>query len=127
MIDAGEKVGTFPIERWYDCGTSEALLQANRALLDQTPRSSQHVPGSVIISPSAIAETAAVEGSILGPYVTVADGAKVVNAVIRDSIINSNARVENVLLEHSIIGDNAAVTGRRGRINLGDSSEIEIA
>jgi glucose-1-phosphate thymidylyltransferase len=127
MIDTGEKVGTFPIERWHDCGTSEALLRANRALLDQTPHSSKDVSGSVIIPPLAIAETATVEGSILGPYVTVADGAKVVNAIIRDSIINSNARVENVLLEHSIIGDNAAVTGRRGRINLGDSSEIEIA
>jgi glucose-1-phosphate thymidylyltransferase len=67
-----------------------------------------------------------VEGSVLGPYVTVADGARVINAVIQESIINANARVENVLLEHSIIGDNASVTGRRGRISLGDSSEIEL-
>jgi hypothetical protein len=27
----------------------------------------------------------------------------------------------------SIIGENAAVTGRRGRINLGDSSEVEVS
>ncbi len=126
MIDSGERLTTFPIEHWYDCGTPEALLRANRALLDRNPPSPAHIAGSVIIRPSAVAETAVVEGSVLGPYVTVADGARIVNTVIQDSIINANARVENVVLEHSIIGDNASVTGRRGRINLGDSSEIEL-
>lgn len=126
-IDGGEKLQTFPVEQWYDCGTPEALLQANRALLDHDPPPFMSIPGSVIIPPSSIAETAVVEGSILGPYVTVAEGARVINAVIQESIINANARAENVLLEHSIIGDNASVTGRRGRINLGDSSEIELS
>ena len=127
MIDSGEKLQIFPIDHWYDCGTPEALLQANRAMLDFAPPPSIQIPGSVVIPPSAIAKTAVVESSVLGPYVTVADGARVVNAVIQDSIINANARVEDVLLEYSIIGDNAAVTGRRGRINLGDSSEIELS
>ena len=127
MIDAGEKLKTFSIEQWYDCGTPEALLRANRALLDRDPPLPVTIPGSVIIPPSSVAETAVVEGSILGPYVTVAEGARVVNAVIRESIINANARAENVLLEHSIIGDNASVTGRWGRISLGDSSEIELS
>jgi glucose-1-phosphate thymidylyltransferase len=127
LLDGGEKLQTFPVNAWYDCGTPEALLRANHALLDHTPPPLAEIPGSVVIPPSAIAATAVVEGSVLGPYATVADGARVVNAVIRESIINSNARVESVLLEHSIIGDNAAVTGRRGRINLGDSSEIELS
>jgi glucose-1-phosphate thymidylyltransferase len=126
MVDAGERLKTFSIEQWYDCGTPDALLQANRALLDHDPPPAAVIPGSVIISPSSVAKTAVVEGSVLGPYVTIADGARVINAVIQESIINANARVENVLLEHSIIGDNALVTGRRGRINLGDSSEIEL-
>ena len=127
MIDSGEKLKTFPVDQWYDCGTSEALLTANRALLDQAPPPVPQIAGSVVIPPSAIAESAVVEASILGPYVTVAEGARVTNAIIRDGIINANARVESVLLEHSIIGENAAVTGRRGQINLGDSSEIELS
>jgi glucose-1-phosphate thymidylyltransferase len=83
--------------------------------------------GSVIIAPSFVADTATVERSVIGPYVTIAEDAQIVNAVIQDSIINAKARVDQVLLEHSIIGENALVTGRRGRINLGDSSEIELA
>ena len=127
MIESGEKLKTFPVDQWYDCGTPEALLKANRALLDNAPPPLAQIPGSVVIPPSAIAASAVVEASILGPYVTVAEGARVINAIIRDSIINANARVESVLLEHSIIGENAAVTGRRGQINLGDSSEIELS
>lgn len=126
MIDEKEPLTTFPIDQWYDCGTPEALLRANHALLDET-RPLPNIPGSVVIPPLAVAESAVVEGSVLGPYVTVAEGARIVNAIIRESIINTNARVENVLLEHSIIGENAAVTGRRSRISLGDSSEIELS
>ncbi len=126
MIEQGGQLRTFPVSRWYDCGTPEALLRANHALLENVPVPAP-IPGSVVIPPSSIAGTAVVEGSVIGPYVTIAEGARVVNAVIEESIINANARVESVLLEHSIIGENAAVTGRRGRINLGDSSEVEVS
>ena len=126
MIDEGSQLRTFPVSAWYDCGTPESLLRANHALLENAPTPAP-IPGSVVIPPSSIAGTAVVEGSVIGPYVTIADGARVVNAVIKESIINGNARVESVLLENSIIGENAAVNGRRGRINLGDSSEVEVS
>lgn len=126
MIDGGERLQTFPVQHWYDCGTPESLLRANHALLEDAPAQAGRA-GSVVVPPVFIAESAVVEESIVGPYVTVAEGARVVNAVLRDSIVNANARVESVLLEHSIIGENAAVTGRRARINLGDSSEVELS
>lgn len=126
MVEGGERLETFPVDSWYDCGTPEALLHANHALLEAAPPPPS-VPGSIVVAPSFISETAVVEGSVIGPYVTVADGAQITNAVIRESIINAGARAESVLLEHSIIGENAAVTGRRGRINIGDSSEVELS
>ena len=126
MVEQGERLATFPVERWYDCGTPEALLRANHELLKSVAPPSP-IPGSIVIAPSFVAETAVVEGSVIGPYVTVAEGAHVTNVVIRDSIINAGARAESVLLEHSIIGENATVTGRRGRINIGDSSEVEVS
>ena len=126
FIDRGGLLRTFPVVRWHDCGTPEALLLANHALLEHAPVAAT-VPGSVIVPPVSIAETAVLEGAIVGPYVTVAEGACVRNAVIQDSIVTANARVENVVLEHSIIGEHAAVNGRRVRINLGDDSAIELA
>jgi glucose-1-phosphate thymidylyltransferase len=126
MVDGDERLETFPVDHWYDCGTPEALLRANHALLESAP-APRDIPGSVVIAPSFIADTAAVEGSVIGPFVTVAEGAQIRNAVIRDSIINAGARTESVLLEHSIIGESAVVTGRCGRINIGDSSEVELS
>src|SRR3972149_10255635 len=37
MVEAGERMRTFPLDHWYDCGTAEALLLANRDLLDLAP------------------------------------------------------------------------------------------
>lgn len=125
FIDRGGRLGTFPVDHWYDCGTPEALLRANHALLESAsvPRP---IEGTVVIAPSSIADSAVVEGSVIGPYVTIADGAHVVNSVLRESIVNAHARVERVVLERSIIGEHATVKGRQARINIGDSSDIEV-
>jgi glucose-1-phosphate thymidylyltransferase len=126
FIDRGMKLQTFPVPHWYDCGTPQALLRANHALLESVP-APREIDGTFVIPPSSIAGSAVVEGSVIGPYVTIAEGAHVVNAVLRESIVNAHARVERVVLEDSIIGEHATVKGRQVRINIGDSSEIELA
>ncbi len=126
MIDAGERMGTFPIEHWYDCGTAEAVLEANKALLEATPPPLPKVGDSIVIAPSFVSPSAVVEGSIVGPHVSIAEGARIVNSVIRDSIVSANAYVEGALLKDSLVGENAVVKGRPGRINVGDSSAIEL-
>jgi len=125
MIDGGERMGVFPVEHWYDCGTAEALLEANRDLLDtmQPPR---WTDGAIVLPPSYISPAAVVDGSVIGPHVSIAEGAQVVNSVIRDSIINAHAQVDGALLEHSLVGEHAVVRGRPGRINVGESSELEL-
>jgi glucose-1-phosphate thymidylyltransferase len=126
MVDDGERMRVFHTSGWYDCGTAEALLEANRALLSSEPPPASTPAGSVVLGPSFVDPSAHIEGSVLGPFVSIAEGARVVNSVIRDSIINAGASLEGVLLEHSIIGENASVSGRAARINLGDSSEVVV-
>ncbi len=127
MLDAGVSMGVFPIEHWYDCGTVDALLAANRALLEATPPPLAQTTRAILIPPSFVSPTAIIEDSVLGPYVSIAEGARVVGSMLKDSIVNANASVEGVLLEHSIVGENAIVRGRPGRINVGDSSAIELS
>ena len=125
LVSRGEAIGTFPVEGWYDCGKTETLLETNRILLDkrgQTPS----IPGSVTQGPVFVAPDATVENCVLGPHVSVAAGARLRNAVLRDTIVNENATVEDILLEGSVVGENAVVTGGFRRVNVGDSSEVHI-
>jgi len=56
----------------------------------------------------------------------VAAGAVVRNSIVRNAIINESAIVEDVLLDASVIGDHAVVRGAFKKLNVGDSSEVEL-
>ena len=124
MIESGEKITTFPVDGWYDCGKPETLLSTNKFLLDKNP-SSKEYENVVINSPVFIAEDAEIENSIIGPYATIASGVKITQCIIKNSIIGSYARVSNALLDNSIVGSNTIVRGAFKRLNAGDSSEID--
>ena len=124
MIERGEKLTTFNIEGWFDCGKPETLLETHRHLLHETQTSI--IPDGVVVRPPVfISPKAIVKNSVVGPFATIADGARVEDSIVRNSIISENATVENALLEDSIIGSNALIKGGFKRINIGDSSELE--
>src|SRR3972149_2197147 len=124
MIDKGEKVTTFPVDGWYDCGKPETLLLTNQYLLN---RKSHFKPREnvVINQPVFIAEDADITNSIIGPYATISSGCKIKECIIKNSIIDSNSHVEKALLDNSIIGSNSFVRGAYKRLNSGDSSEVD--
>jgi glucose-1-phosphate thymidylyltransferase len=125
MVQNGEVLTTFPVAGWYDCGKTETLLETNRVLLDKQ-HGSPAIPGSVIHRPISVAPDAVIENCVIGPHVSVAAGARLKNAIVRDAIINENATVEDILIEASVVGENAAVRGAFKRLNVGDSSEVNI-
>jgi len=124
MLQRGERIKTFPVEGWYDCGKPETLLATNRHLLEKMQQS-VHLPGVVIIPPVYVSSKAKITNSVIGPFATIADGAVIADAIIRNSIVSEDAQVEKVVLEDSLVGVNALVEGAFKRINIGDSSEIE--
>lgn len=124
MIDRGEKMTTFPVEGWYDCGKPETLLSTNRALLEKKS-TSRDIPGVVINEPVYIAPTAQLTSCVVGPFTTVGDNAVISDSVIRNSIISEEAQVHKALLDNSIVGNGAMVRGNYKRVNVGGSSEID--
>jgi glucose-1-phosphate thymidylyltransferase len=124
MIERGEQMQTFPVDGWYDCGKPETLLTTNQHLLSLLPIP-QPIEGVVCQPPVFISPEASVKNSVIGPYTTIAEGASVDNAIIRNSIISEGATVSEALLQDSIVGSNAIVRGTYKRINIGDSSELE--
>ena len=112
MIEQGEELRPFPVKGWYDCGNTEALLDANRALLDAhaEPVSRE---GVVVVPPVAVDATADVRDSEIGPHASIGPGATVRRSVIRHSIVNEGATVEDALLDHAVIGENQVIRGSR--------------
>jgi glucose-1-phosphate thymidylyltransferase len=124
MIDHGERITTFPIDGWFDCGKPETLLATNKYLLEKLNNSIPGTKNSVIIPPVRIPESAVIEGSIVGPYVSLGEDTIVQNSIIRNSIIGDRTRVSNATLDSSIIGIRAVVEGQFKELNISDSSEI---
>lgn len=126
MLARGADLRPFRVEGWYDCGKTDALLETNRALLDVA---GNHVerPGVIILPPVALDPTAEVTHSVIGPHASIGARAKVCRSVIKNSIVNDGAVVEDVLLDLSVIGENALVRGGYHRLNVGDSSEVEVS
>ncbi len=124
MIDKGEKISTFPVEGWYDCGKPETLLSTNQFLLSQNGQN-YSIENIVINNPVFIAESAKITNSIIGPYTTIAEGCEIKDSIIKNSIINENGIVHKTMLDNSIIGGNAIIKGNYKKLNAGDSSEID--
>ncbi len=124
MLDKGEKFKTTTIDGWYDCGKPETMLATNKYLLKKNNREKTNYKGAVIVPPVFIGKDVVIKRSIIGPNVTVADGAYVQDSVVKDSIISDGAIVEKSLLSKSIIGNNAIVRGNFVTLNVGNSSEI---
>jgi glucose-1-phosphate thymidylyltransferase len=123
MIDSGNVIKTFPVENWFDCGKPETLLTTNRHLLDRN-----HViverEGVVIIPPVYISDSAKITHSVIGPYVSIAQGCQVTRCILSDCVLGENSVVEDMILEYSITGVKSVVTGHAHMYNVGDSSSV---
>jgi glucose-1-phosphate thymidylyltransferase len=125
MIERGAAFRPLWIDRWFDCGKPETMLETNRHLLARLIETAQR-PGSTILSPCFVAPTAEIESSVIGPNVSIGERASVKSSILRNCIVGAGARVSNSLLEDSLVGTGAVVSGRPGRVNVGDSSEVEV-
>jgi glucose-1-phosphate thymidylyltransferase len=127
MVEKGYGFSTISIDGWFDCGGQKALLATNRFLL---PRFAQ-VPDrirkkNIIMEPVNIHKSCEVSHSVIGPYVSIAEGAQVTKCLISNSIIENNANVSDCLLEDSLIGSNAILKGNKINLNIGNSSVVEL-
>jgi glucose-1-phosphate thymidylyltransferase len=124
MIDRGVEFRPYRIDRWYDCGKVETLLETNRILLEEMKLNGSR-DGSIVIPPCYIDSGSTIVSSIIGPYVSVAKACEIRNSIIENSILNEGSSIENVILEGSVVGAYAEVAGRKGSLNVSDYSQID--
>jgi len=125
MVERGLTLKPFPIKGWFDCGTPKTLIETNRYMLEKEDGGASAAEDSIIIPPVFIPENATVRQSVVGPYVSVGEGAVIEKTVVSDSIIGSGARVKNACIDSSLIGDNAQVIERPRILAIGDNSSLD--
>ncbi len=127
MVDQGSRILTAHVQGWYDCGKPETLLDTNEHLL-RTGRggvaSRALVEATVLTDPVRIEEGVVLQGSTVGPNVTVEEGARILNSSVRNCIIGPGAVVEGSVLRDSLVGGHCRVTGFRGKLSVADHSVV---
>lgn len=151
LIDHGRTVRAEMVEGyWKDTGRPEDLLEANRMMLgvlepslegevDATTRvegvvavaAGAKVTGSVLRGPVVIGPGTIVEGSTVGPDVSVERGCRIERSELTDSIVMADCRIVDVHgLTGSILGRGADIShsGSEGvsRLIVGDHSRVEL-
>ena len=129
MVDQGSKIQVAPVAGWYDCGKLETLIDTNRHLLlagRSGIDSSAALEGSTVHEPVRIEKGAVVLNSVIGPNVTVETGARIEDSRVTDTILGSDCTLSGCTLHDSLVGAESRVTGYRGKLSVGDHSEVEV-
>jgi glucose-1-phosphate thymidylyltransferase len=111
MVERKSRFVTFSVGEGYDCGRPDSLMKSNRRMLigKHFIDSSAKIIDTEIIEPCHISTDAIVEGSIIGPFVSLGRGAFVKSSVLSDVIVESYSRVENQTISYSIISQRTSI------------------
>jgi glucose-1-phosphate thymidylyltransferase len=123
MIVNKDKMKTYNVSGWLDCGKPETMLETNRYILNKTGIR-YSVKGSVIKYPVFIGENVTLENCVLGPDATINTNSVIKNSTIKNSIIGEHCHIDNSIISDSIVGKNCRVKNKKGSLNLGEYSEI---
>jgi len=111
MINKKYRVSTRTADVWVDCGGDDGLLAANRFLLSSHHKVLGKLENSVVVKPVFIGKGAVIRDSVVGPFVSVSEGARVERSLLEESVIGSGAMVSGAQLSHSVVHQGAAVKG----------------
>lgn len=131
LLESGAKMRTMTLNEWEDAGTPTAILRTNARLLtlgyaSQDALERSYAEGFTVIPPVYLHPTADIEAAVIGPYASIDADVKILNAVVRNSIIDPGAQIEDCILDNALVGEKARVTGRGKSLFIGDNSTVEL-
>ncbi|MEP0767262.1 MAG: glucose-1-phosphate thymidylyltransferase [Fimbriimonadia bacterium] len=152
LVERGGDVRSHIVSGWWkDTGTVEAILDANRVVLEDIqpliapsaeigPDTS--VSGALVVGEESVMLSVSVTGPVaigagcvlhdvsLGPNVSVGDGCRLEKCAVENSILMSGCRIlgPGLTVRDSLIGSDVHVTGGQtnARLVLGDSSQVHL-
>ena len=92
-------------------------------MLSET-QNSYDFPNSTIISPCFIGENVEIVDSIVGPNVSIDNGAKVFSSKISNALVGENSIVRNSEIKDAALGESVVLEDHKGSVFLGDYSQV---
>lgn len=153
LIDRGLPVRSHVIEGWWkDTGTVDAMLEANRLILDaQEPDmaaevdaessvegrvrigSGTRIINSIVRGPVIIGNDCVIQDSFVGPYTSIDSRTKIIHSEVEHSIILADCHLEHLphRISNSLLGKGVSVRSTSMRpktmgLVLGDSSAVTL-
>lgn len=123
----GMRLKAGKVDEWLDCGNKDATVYTNRRVLEiKYPQNhvatSAIISNSVIIPPCFIGENVVLENAVVGPHTSVGAGSKIVNSVVRNTIIQNNSELNQAGLDNSLVGNHVQYKQQLRAISIGDYS-----
>ncbi len=128
MINEGKVFKIATVDEWLDCGTLPAWLETTGEIVAKENHSydASKFPNSTIHPPVFIADGVTIEGSEVGPHVSIEAGTVIKNSKVSNTIIRENALLEDVHTSGSTIGAHTKLQNVNGKVDIGDHSTLEI-
>jgi glucose-1-phosphate thymidylyltransferase len=153
LIDSGRKVVSHVITGWWkDTGKLEDILEANRIVLEDISKSIEgavdagskiegkvridkgaQIRHSVVRGPAVIGAGAEIEDSYIGPFTSIAGGARILGSEIehsivleRSSILSVGGRIVDSLIGKDVVVSRDSKKPEAYRFMLGDSSRVNV-
>lgn len=126
MLSHDIKMQVQRINVWLDAGIPAALLDTNRHLLENGYANSGECESDnlAIIQPVFIHPTAKIKSSVIGPHVSIGENCIIEDAIISNSVLDSDVEIRCTIFEESILGSQVQVIGQTAKLNLGDNSAV---
>ncbi len=94
---------------WFDTGTRDALIQANKHFLIHSVTKISEMPKTEVVEPVYIDVNSKVQDSKLGPNVYIGPGVQIINSTIHNSIIMEQCVIRGSAIESSVIGPGSVI------------------
>jgi len=119
------------IEEWLDCGNKDALVFANRRVLEFNKHKkliseTSICDNSVIIQPCFIGENVKISNSVIGPFVSIGNNSVINKCVISNSIIAEKTKIHHVNMDESMIGNHVDLSGDVPVLSIGDFTKCKL-
>ncbi len=126
----GLKFYSGQVKEWLDCGNKDATVYTNQRILElngieKLIADNVKTDNSLIIEPCFIGNDVVIENSIIGPHVSIGEGSKITNSIIKNSIIQTNCNIDNAALLQSMIGNYVHYKGHSRSVSIGDFTTLD--